>query len=306
MANNNGNNMDPFDEFEFKPLTDGLGFHKKSVSLKEGLKRTGVIEDQLHTVPVSMPKGFLEDAPKVGAKRHSFDDVLSALEKTPLSRSATKDLQFTEALPRESDRRQATEVEMPRPVQSPFPSIDSYKTPAPQPLGKVPAITQEKLPQDKSATGTRRGAADSPLRKLVPASMSFSSALLDLIIVMAFTMVFVIALLSVTKVDLNLVIKNLERDLMTQVSLAVLFVTVMQMYVVIARSFFGRTIGEWTFDLQLGNDEEQKSESYPLRVAGRCLINIVTGLIVLPLISLILDRDIAGWLSGVRLYRQNV
>ncbi len=22
-------NMDPFDEFEFKPLTDGLGFHKK-------------------------------------------------------------------------------------------------------------------------------------------------------------------------------------------------------------------------------------------------------------------------------------
>ncbi len=303
MANmNNNGSMDPFDEFEFKPLTDGLGFHKKSVSLKEGLKKTGVIEDQMHTVPLTMPKGFLEDAPKVVSKQYAFDDVLSALEKTPLSRSATKDLQFTEALPRESDKRQATEVEMPRPRQSPFPLPDAYKGPNPEAKAKAPAPAFA----DKPSVGTRRGAADSPHRKLLPASFSFSSALLDLIIVSAFTMVFVIALLMVTKVDLNLVVRNLDRDLMTQISLGVLFVAVMQMYVVIARSFFGRTIGEWTFDLQLGSDDEQTQESYPLRVAARCLINIFTGLIVLPILSALFDRDIAGSLCGVRLYRQNI
>jgi hypothetical protein len=292
-----GGGMDPFEEFEFKPLTDGLGFHKKSISLKDGLKRSGVIEDQLQTVPVSMPKSFLEEAPKVGAKKHTFDDVLSALEKTPLNR---KELQFTEPLARESDRaqekRRAMEIEMPRPVQSPFPFPDAYKSPGAQPVAKAP---------NQQSAGVRRGASDSPMRKLVPTSGSFASAFLYLIIVLAFTMVFVIALMMVTKVDLSIVMRNLDRDLMTQISLVSLFIAVMQMYVVIGRSFFGQTIGEWTFDMQLGMDDEQTKQSYPLKVAWRSLINIATGLVLLPLISAVFDKDIAGWLSGVRLYRQN-
>lgn len=294
--NSNGGGMDPFEEFEFKPLTDGLGFHKKSISLKDGLKRSGVIEDQLQTVPASMPKSFLEEAPKVGAKKHTFDDVLSALEKTPLNRSANKELQFTEPLARESEKRQAMEIEMPRPVQSPFPLPEAYKTPGTQPVAKQP---------EKASVGTRRGAADSPVRKLVPTSGSLASAFLDMIIVLAFTMVFVIALMLVTKVDLSIVIRNLDRDVMTQISLASLFIAVMQMYVVIGRSFFGQTIGEWTFDMQLGMDEEQTKQSYPLKVAWRSLINIATGLVLLPVISVILNKDVAGWLSGIRLYRQN-
>ncbi len=93
---------------------------------------------------------------------------------------------------------------------------------------------------------------------------------------------------------------------MTQISLGVLFVAVMQMYAIIARSFFGRTLGEWTFDLQIGRDEEQKLESYPLRIALRSLVTTVTGLVLLPILSLILGRDLAGWLSGVQLYRQHI
>ena len=94
------NSIDPFDEFEFKPLTDGLGFHKKSVSLKDGLKSSGVLEDELQGIPTSMPRNMLEDIPKAPIKKHTFDDVLSALEKTPLARktSAPADLQVTEPL----------------------------------------------------------------------------------------------------------------------------------------------------------------------------------------------------------------
>lgn len=288
-------NMDPFDEFEFKPLTEGLGFHKKTVSLKQGLKNSGVLEDELQTVPNSIPRGLLDELPQAPTKKHSFDDVLSALEKTPLHRKATNDLQFTEPLPREPKiKKEAMDIELPKapPVQSPFPRPEAYK--------KVPK--QSEL----ANVGTRRGAADSPGRKLIPATISIASASLDLIICTALALVFLAATLTVTKVDLNVVLGNLNRDFMTQVSLFVLYVMVMQMYVVISRAFFGATLGEWTFDLQIGQDEEQQQESYPLKVAARSLLNIITGIVLLPLASTILGRDIAGQLSGVKLYRQPI
>jgi hypothetical protein len=46
--------------------------------------------------------------------------------------------------------------------------------------------------------------------------------------------------------------------------------------------------------------------SYPLKVAIRSLLNIVTGIVLLPLVSAMLGRDVAGQLSGVKLYRQRV
>ena len=97
--------MDPFDEFEFKPLTEGLGFHKKAVSLKDGLKQGGVLEDELQGLPSALPKNLLEETSKSGKKKHSFEDVLSSLEKTPLQRQATPNaLEFTETLPREGKK----------------------------------------------------------------------------------------------------------------------------------------------------------------------------------------------------------
>ncbi len=286
--------MDPFDEFEFKPLTDGLGFHKKSMNLKEGLSRSGVVEDELQGIPISMPGEMSELARRERKTQHSFEAVLSALEKTPLKRS--KDLQFTEPLPRDREVRQGLEIEMPRaPVQSPFPQPDAYK----RPNLKIPDAPPDTV-------GVRRGAADSPVRKLSPASVSFAAAGLDGIIVMALAIIFLIALMMVTKVDMASVLINVDKDHMTQACLFVLFVAVMQMYVIVARSFFGQTLGEWTFDLQLGRDEEQASESYPLRIALRCLLNTVTGLVLLPLLSAMLGRDVAGQFSGVQLYRQRV
>lgn len=306
--------MDPFDEFEFKPLTDGLGFHKKAVNLKEGLKTSGVLQDELQAVPVTIPKSALEESPASTSakatgtgKKHTFEDVLSALEKTPLQRSATSDLQFTEPLPREKQpatgstgKKKAMEIE---PVQSPFPKPEAYKNPT---ANSATAVKKVPTQTEQASVGTRRGAADSPQRKLDPAIISFPAALLDLIIVTALALVFLVALLTVTKVDLNTVLRNISADLMTQISLGVLFISVMQMYVVIARAFFGRTLGEWTFDLQVGEDEEQTLESYPLRVVGRSMLTTLTGLILLPLISMIVGRDIAGQISGARLYRQRI
>jgi hypothetical protein len=297
--------MDPFDEFEFKPLTEGLGFHKKSVTLKEGLKKSGVLDGELNQVPASVPRNLMQETAKIPeAKKHSFEDVLSALEKTPLKRP-NLNLEFTEPLPREKskDKMKAMDIaiDMPMPitppVQSPFPQPDAYKKPV---LKKIPTQTEQ------VSVGTRRGAADSPQRILQPATVSFASAGLDLIVVMALAIVFLIALLLVTKVDLAVVLTNLDRDPKTQVSLLILFITVMQMYAIVARSFFGRTLGEWTFDVQLGQDKEQSLETYPLKVAARSVLTTFTGLIFLPLISAMVGHDVAGRLTGVQLYRQRI
>jgi hypothetical protein len=293
--------MDPFDEFEFKPLTEGLGFHKKTVSLKEGLRKSGVIEDELATVPANVPRGLLENDSKIPqAKKHTFEDVLSSLEKTPLKKPSLN-LEFTETLKREKVKAMDIAIDMPipqaPPVQSPFPQPDAFKKPT---LKKIPTRSEQ------ASVGTRRGAADSPQRALEATPVSFGAACLDMIIVSAIAILFLIALLLVTKVDLAVVLTNLDRDPKTQVSLLVLFVTVMQMYAIVSRAYFGSTLGEWTFDVQLGQNQEQSKESYPLRVALRSLLTTITGLVFLPLISAALGYDVAGRLSGVQLYRQRI
>lgn len=289
--------MDPFDEFEFKPLTDGLGFHKKTVSLKEGLKKSGVLEDELQSVPVTVPKSLLENTEMPALPKHTFEDVLSALEKTPLQRSAAGvDLQFTEPLPRQADKKLAMEIE-PVPTQSPFPAPSAYKNSV---IKKIPTLGQ------MADVGTRRGAADSPQRNLIPSAVSLGPMFLDAIIVAALSLIFLMTVLFITKVDLAAVVKNLSYDGMAQLSLLTLFVAVTQMYAVVSRCFFGRTLGEWTFDMQLGEDQEHDSQIYPLRVVWRSLLNTVTGLAVLPLLSMLLNSDIAGRLSGARLYRQRI
>ena len=282
-------NMDPFDEFEFKPLTEGLGFHKKAVNLKDTAPESPLFDDELTDIPGGYPAST-DSAPTPKKQTNRFEDVLSALEKAPLQRKS--ELEFTDVLPREA------------PTQSPFPKREAFRQPTPAPEVTRPVPTQARDEQNK--VGTRRGGADSPApaRRLQPATISIPSAFLDFVIILALALVFLTSLLAVTKVDLNVVMRNLSADVMTQISLGVMFVAVMQMYVVIARSFFGRTLGEWTFDLQIGRDEEQSRQSYPFRVAARSLLVTVTGLFFLPLISAVLRRDLPGSLVGAELYRQ--
>ena len=112
------------------------------------------------------------------------------------------------------------------------------------------------------------------------------------------------SLLLVTKVDLAAVLFNTQSEITTQFSLALLFVAVLQMYVVVARSFFGRTLGEWTFDYQMGEDYQHEAAIYPLKVVWRSIVVTATGLVILPLISFLFRKDITASLTGLQLYRE--
>jgi len=301
--------MDPFEEFEFKPLTDGLGFQKKPATLKEQVKSSGLVNEHLQELPTSIPK-FGEDL--VAKKPMGFDDVISSLEKAPFKPSmpGKSFLEITEPLPRPTIK--TMEVEMPQmpkqaraPIQSPFPSQDLFRQPpvAPTPAQVAPKPLQKK---ELGNVGTRRGAADSPQGQLVLTSASVPSAALDFVVIIALSLIFMAGMLSMTKMDLGVVVRAAEADTLTMVSLAVAFLAIMQMYVIVSRAFYGRTLGEWTFDVQLGRGEDQNQAMYPVKVVSRSMLVTITGLLILPLISLIMRRDLAGQITGVQLYQQKM
>ena len=81
-----------------------------------------------------------------------------------------------------------------------------------------------------------------------------------------------------------------------------LFVLSIWTYLVFMRSFMGASVGEWTCDLRLGQPVQRFEFNYLFKVMLRTTIILATGVIVLPLLSLILARDLAGDLSGIKIY----
>lgn len=288
--------MDPFEEFEIKPLSDGLGFHKKAVPLAEQIKKSGLIDAK----STKIPGGLGEETHNVSesTKRpQAFDDLLKALEapvnKKPKALSAgSSDVLITEPLPapNSTSKKKAMEIEIPRPVTPEFPNLNPK--PTSQPLKKV-----------VENVGIRRGANDSPVRMLERAPASAAAAILDGVVIFALSLVFLVALMTITKVDIASLIFKVGLDVPTKIAFFALFVSVMMMYVVVIRSFFGRTLGEWTFDFQMGNDQQHESVIYPFQVLWRCIVTTLTGVVVLPILSMILKKDLLAPVSGLQLYR---
>jgi hypothetical protein len=290
--------MDSVDDFEIKPLTDGLGFHKKASSLSEHVKRSGIIESQSAQVPGFAP-GELLSKPFQSAPPppQAFADLLRALEKPQGPRTEPRpapspEVRIFQPLPSPSNERPSQpELKIPRPATPDFPALS--RRPQATPLAQV-----------VENVGLKRGAADSPMRMLESATVSIPSALLDGIIIMALTLVFLMALMTITKVDIISLFVQQGISGAVKLALASLTAAIWMMYVVVARSFFGSTIGEWTFDLQIGDDRQQRQAVYPLKVFWRSVLVLATGIVVLPIFSMAVGRDLLAPLTGLQLYRR--
>lgn len=86
------------------------------------------------------------------------------------------------------------------------------------------------------------------------------------------------------------------------VAAGVLFLVSIWSYLVFMRVFMGASIGEWTCDLRLGEPLQRFKFSYLFRVILRTTVVVGSGLILLPILSLLFSRDIAGDISGVKIY----
>lgn len=84
--------------------------------------------------------------------------------------------------------------------------------------------------------------------------------------------------------------------LLAQISVGIYWV-----YSIVVRVFNGCTLGEGSCDLRLGQPSQRLQANYALKVALRSSLNLFSGIVVLPFLSLLFKTDIAGKLSGLKL-----
>lgn len=129
---------------------------------------------------------------------------------------------------------------------------------------------------------------------------SWLAASIDCLLVFGFTLIFLFSvsfLLNTTsKLSIDLVLRS---GLMVLLLVAVF-------YMIILRSFLGFTIGEWACDLRLGSPLQRQSQYYSLKVMLRTAVIFLTGVMVLPIFSLMTGKDWAGKISGLNVVSPKV
>jgi hypothetical protein len=131
------------------------------------------------------------------------------------------------------------------------------------------------------------------------------AAVLDAIFAFGMSTILLVIVLLITKADLIALLSNSATDHFVQFQLALLYVVVLQMYVLLSRStLFGQTLGEWTYEIQLGDEVQRAKAIYPVRVVFRGLIFALTGFIVLPILSLIFSKDVVAKITGLELVKK--
>lgn len=299
---------DPFEEFEFKPLTDGLGFHKKAVHLKEevgaadlarSLRKTDIpdLTDLLFDEPdeeLARPK--YSSSAKLTQRNPNLveNDYLKKMANTPDKFAAPKIENIELTVPLEK-------VE----IKKPLPRAEDTMARKSEPTARI----EPKLRLDFAETDLKTPNLDKAILqvkeenryKKVPTAM-FAS-IFDSVVAFTLAIVFMVAMMMVVEVDLLAMVLNAETQMLAQISFGALYLSVLSLYMVMSRSVATKTLGEWAFDIHLAQKNGQRSAIFPLLVIWRSLLMIGTGLVTLPLLSLLCRRDLASYLTGTQLYQ---
>lgn len=370
-------------DFEFKPLTEGLGFHKKAEKIKKDVKTSNLASSQLSThastssargttslssessrtisTETSLRSSLFKDEVDLSPKEsrpasQSISDLIASLPPSldfidekpePASKVSSKSSSKASMTSTSPLKAGSSLFEKETPADRPqiFQPLgrDDYKSPVPASAGTSAGPTiGSMLPQPGSKASSiapavpvvpapTKIAPPSPYRErldesfarafphaekskkeagleenaegLQAATVNLVSGFLDGMVVAGVSVILLVAILAITRVNLVGLLSNAHTDMAVQLNLLLLFVAVLQMYMLISRSFFGATLGEWAFDLQMGSNADRAKLTYPLKVAWRTLLVSISGLIILPLLSAVTGRDLAAPFTGLQLYR---
>lgn len=131
---------------------------------------------------------------------------------------------------------------------------------------------------------------------------SWMSAMIDSLIltsISCFTMILLSVLLKSGNFD---ILKYMFSDLNLMEIFTVIFLFSAWTYLITMRIFMGATLGEWSCQLRLGQPVQRIQATYILKVIARTTLILSTGVITLPILSLLLKRDLTGGLTGVKIY----
>lgn len=195
-------------------------------------------------------------------------------------------------------------------------SFDKYseqKTPQQAPMRREAPVTPEppqriaellngrRRPQFDQNAGFHGGpSARRKGRQMV--AWSWLASVIDTLILVSLSCVFLITFSLIANISLGKImtvarVNHSQPALFLEVLLLLGWI-----YLVTVRSILGFTLGEWACDLRLGQPHERLRSGYVFRVALRSSLIILTGIFTFPLLSLLLGKDIAGSVSGLRLF----
>lgn len=128
------------------------------------------------------------------------------------------------------------------------------------------------------------------------------AATIDTLVIAALSCFFMLSLSVMVKLGLRQSLGftlSHENALMT---FLVVFTFCGWMYFIASRTLTGASIGEHTCALRLGQPHERVKRSYLPRVIIRTTMTLLTGIITLPLLSLLVKKDIVGRITGLNIY----
>lgn len=147
-------------------------------------------------------------------------------------------------------------------------------------------------------TGFRGGPGRRQGRRLV--LWSWMALLIDGLILVSASSFFLVAFALMMRSPLReFVVIGKQIGLMRLFALS--FVGLSWLYMVTTRILFGFSLGEWACGLRLGQPTARLRASYPFMVMLRASLILATGLIPLPILSLLTGRDLPGKISGLHL-----
>jgi hypothetical protein len=320
------------DNFSFKPLSKGLGFDKKA-------DEATTIPTKPTTAPATSKSSARVTASMdtdiaSGKKLNAFQETLKS--ETP--NLFEKPLDWNSGAPPKTSRSIA---EM---LNSLPPSIDFFdeekavkqkEAKVYKPIGRIdytPALPDISTPLDKAENFIPVNeekadiTLDNTLEKAFPKvgfrrpffhqavevqpqfteiPVSFTSAILDALVITGLTALLLVGLILITKIDLIAVVLHSSASFDVWGELGAVFLGVYILYYMVARGFWGSTLGDWAFDIHLGTPEERLKWYYPYQVVLRMAVIAATGFIVFPLLSFFSDKDMAQSFSKLRLYIKN-
>lgn len=181
------------------------------------------------------------------------------------------------------------------------PSIDRETPVTPVPKSPLaPVDIFQRLDFTENAVGFHGGSSKRTGVKL--ALWTWLSAAVDTLLMIAMSCFFVITFSFLMKTSAREVLQFLVQDMSLGKLFFGAFLCSFWMYMIFLRGFNGATIGEWTCSLRLGQPWQRLQSGYILKVLLRTTLIMATGIVTLPLLSLLFKRDLAGDISGLKIY----
>ncbi len=277
------------EEIQFKPLSDGLGFHQKKIKLEAGnldflslgaASKQGIQKNNVHVTPVIKLENKTEDFKK------ELTPVWSQkASKTQHSWGGDVDLGLT---PREDGVVDRDSLSRPLLIDNPFYVPRTSLSP-------VEVVTLKFSGHD----GLRKV-------KTKPAVTSFLAIMMDVLTLISLCMIFLTFYFASTGQSLSEVILAMPHNAALKNQFVGLTISIGFLYLIISRCLFSRTIGEWMFHLQLGTEEDQDRSTYPVRVFIRTLVVFATGFILFPITSYFFKKDFLVYFTGLELHVEKI